>query len=341
MKRIVVLLLVFAAIVSFTACQTQALQENPETKTAQFGAKKDTSDQLYIAVMYHGNAEYFYDHKQGLIKAGEDYGVNVEYTGPPDNDINAYIEAFNQSIAKKPNGIMCIGIEELIPSIQKAIRAGIPVVTIEGDLPPDRIEESGRLAYVGTDNLAAGRVGGKYLAEAIGGKGKVAILSDTPAWSLKERVEGYKQAFEGYPEIELVDEIYDTDVDPIKAAEGAAAILQKYPDLAAFACVEAAGGSGAATAVKEAGLAGKVKIISMDRGKDVCKYIEDGVITASVAQQTALIEYYALGILYNINNSRNMEITTDDRAAGVKGVPANIDTGVVIVTKQNAKYFMR
>ena len=117
-------------------------------------------------------------------------------------------------------------------------------------------------------------------------------------------------------------------------------LLQKFPDLAGIACVEAAGGAGAATAVKEAGKVGEVKIISMDRGEDVLADIENGVITASVAQQTALMPYYAIQILMNINNS-NVAITTDNAAAGVSGVPASIDTGVIIINADNVEYIKR
>ena len=117
-------------------------------------------------------------------------------------------------------------------------------------------------------------------------------------------------------------------------------LLQKFPDLAGIACVEAAGGAGAATAVKEAGKVGEVKIISMDRGEDVLADIENGVITASVAQQTALMPYYAIQILMNINNS-NVAITTDNAAAGVSGVPASNDTGVIIINADNVEYIKR
>ena len=78
----------------------------------------------------------------------------------------------------------------------------------------------------------------------------------------------------------------------------------------------------------------------MDRGEDVLADIESGVITASVAQQTALMPYYAIQILMNINNS-NVAITSDNAAAGVSGVPASIDTGVIIIDANNAQYFKR
>jgi len=295
----------------------------------------DYSDQLYIEVSALGGLDYFYDHMLGCEMAGKELGVRTEYVGPPDYDMNAMIAAFEQAIAKKPNGIVVVGFEDtLVPIVNKAIEAGIPVVTVDADLPT-----SNRIAFVGTGNYTAGYTGGRYLADAIGGEGKVAIMIKPGQSNLEERRRGYEDALADFPGIEIV-QIADTQSDPIVAAQAAAALLQKFPDLRGIACVEAAGGSGAATAVKEAGRVGEVKIISMDRGEDVLADIEAGVITASVAQQTALMPYYAIQILMNVNNS-NVAITTDNAAAGVAGVPAVIDTGAIIINAENAKYFKR
>lgn len=92
--------------------------------------------------------------------------------------------------------------------------------------------------------------------------------------------------------------------------------------------------------MREAGLAGEVKIISMDRDEDVLTAIEEGVITASIAQQSALMSYLAINLLYNLNNS-NLEVTTDNAAAGVSGVPNSVDTGVLVIDSTNYQYYRR
>ncbi len=331
MKRLVVLVLALLIVFSAAACS-----QSPSTSGNNNAAAGDSKkDQLYIEVSALGNLDYFYDHKMGMKKVGEELGVTTEYVGPAEYDMNAMIAAFEQAIAKKPNGIVVVGFEaSLNPIVKKALDAGIPVVTVDADLP-----DSGRLAFVGTGNVNAGKMGGDKLAELIGQKGKVAIMTKPGQSNLEERVAGYQEALKKYPDIEIV-QIVDTQSDPVVAAQAAAALLQKYPDLAGIACVEAAGGSGAATAVKEAKLQGKVQIIAMDRGNDVVSAIEEGTISASVAQQTALMPYYATQILYNLANSK-VDITSDNKAADVLGIPTTVDTGVVIVDKDNAKYFMR
>ena len=144
--------------------------------------------------------------------------------------MNAMIAAFEQAIAKKPNGIVCVGFEDTLgPIIDKAIEAGIPVVTVDGDVP-----NSKRIAFVGTGNYNAGYQGGQYLADAIGGKGKVAIMTKPGQGNLEERINGYKAALANYPDVEIV-QIADTQSDSVVAAQAAATLLQKYPDLAGIA----------------------------------------------------------------------------------------------------------
>jgi ribose transport system substrate-binding protein len=318
-----------AALVALSACA-------PKAGPAQAAAPADsTSDQLYVEVSALGNLDYFYDHKMGMEMVGKELGVRTEYVGPAEYDMNAMVAAFEQAIAKKPAGIVVVGFEPSLNSIvDKAVDMGIPVVTVDADLPGSK-----RMAFVGTGNFNAGVVGGNKLADLIGKKGKVAIMLKPGQSNLEERVAGYKQALAQYKDIKIV-QLVDTQSDPVVAAQAAAALLQKYPDLAGIACVEAAGGSGAATAVREAGKAGKVNIIAMDRGAEVLSAIEEGVISASVAQQTALMPYYATAILYNYVNSK-VAITSDNKAAKVSGIPVVVDTGAIVVDKDNVKYFKR
>jgi ribose transport system substrate-binding protein len=302
---------------------------------AQAQTKASTSDQLYIEVSALGSLDYFYDHKMGLEAAGKAMGVKTEYVGPAEYDMSAMITAFEQAIARKPAGIIVVGFEPSLNAIvDKAVGAGIPVVTVDADLPGSK-----RIAFVGTGNFQAGYEGGKKLSELIGGKGNVALMTKPGQSNLEERIAGYKKAFADNSGIKLV-QIADTQSDPGVAAQAAASLLEKYPDLAGIGCVEAAGGSGAATAVNEAGKKGTVKIVSMDRGNEVLQAIKDGVISASVVQQTALMPFYALQILFNLKNNP-VPISNDNAAAHVTGVPAVVDTGVIIVDQNNYQFFVR
>lgn len=295
----------------------------------------DKSKQLYIEVSALGSLDYFQDHKLGMKLAGEALGVRTEYVGPADYDMAAMVTAFEQAIARKPDGIVVVGFEPSLGAIvDKAVAAGIPVVTVDADLPSSK-----RTAFVGTGNAQAGYVGGKKLASLIGNKGQVALMTKPGQSNLEERIAGYRKALAEHPEITVV-QVADTQSDPNVAAQAAASLLQKYPELAGIACVEAAGGSGAATAVREAKKAGKVKIVAMDRGNEVLELIKEGLISASVAQQTALMPLYATQVLFNLRNNP-APIASDNAKAGISGAPAVIDTGVIIVDQSNCQHFLR
>lgn len=303
---------------------------NPQANERQ-GKRPD----LYIEVSALGELPYFYDHKMGMKKAGELLGVRTEYVGPSSLDINAMVQALDLAIDRKPAGLVVVGFEEsLTPAVNKAVEAGIPVVTVDADLP-----RSKRVAFVGTGNFSAGQKGGEKLAELLGGKGKVGILTRTGQSNLNERVEGYKAALAKHPQIEII-EVANTDSRSDTAAQVAALWLQRRADLAGIACVEAAGGTGAATAVREAGREGAVKIVAMDRDNQVLNYIKEGVIDATVVQQTALMPMYAVMILYQLNHM-DVPISNDNAAAGVSCAPPVIDTGVIIVDKSNFEHFLR
>jgi ribose transport system substrate-binding protein len=290
--------------------------------------------ETYVEVLALINLPYFIDHRLGLEFAGKELGVNTKFVGPVDYDMTAMINTFEQVIAEKPAGILVVGFDPALkPSIDKAIDAGIPVVTLDAE-----VYGSKRYTFLGTGNYNAGVAGAQKLAEAIGGKGKVALITKVGQSNLEERIQGYKDEFaKDYPDIEMV-QIIDDQSDSAKAADGLKAVLQRFPDLAGVGCVEAAGGVGAATAVKELDMVGKVQIVSMDRDDGTLKFIEDGIIYASVAQKTALMSYLGTKLLYYYNHAP-VPVVPDNKAAGIIPLPESIDTGTIMITKDNASFF--
>lgn len=334
MKKLIIPLVVLAVVMIATSVAKRSKQQ--EMVGGAGGRPKAVSDELYVEVSALGNLDYFYDHKLGMKLAGEVFGVRTEYVGPAEYDITAMITAFEQTLAKKNlKGVVVVGFEPaLVPIINKAVDSSIGVVTVDADLP-----DSKRIAFVGTGNYQAGYEGGMKLASLVGYAGKVALMTKVGQSNLEERIRGYRAALGQHSAIEIVQTV-DTQSDAIVAAQVATAVLRKHPDLAGLGCVEAAGGVGAATAVREANLIGKVRIVAMDRGNDVLGLIKEGIISATVAQQTALMPFYAVQILRELSQ-HNIPITNDNSSAGVPGVPSYIDTGVVIVDESNYEYFIR
>lgn len=334
MKRKVLLTLMvvilFTIAIPLAACQTQTAPSESES-----GAQMaDHSEDEYIYVSSMGNLEFFNAHKYGWQWAGDKLGVKATYMGPAEYDMNAMVAAFDQAIAKKPKGITVFAVEPILePSIDKAVEAGIPVVTILGDLPNTK-----RLAFVGSYQYDLGYVGGQKLAESLGGEGKVAILSIPGVGMFDDRENGYRAAFNDYPGIEVV-QVGDTKADTVTSVNTAKDIMQRFPDLAAFAATDSTGGIGAATAVEELDRVGEVKIVSMDRNSDVLQKIREGVVTGTVAQNDAAMAYWALLTLYTYNYNQ-AQLTSDNAAAGVNPGPSQVYMAVNYIDESNLDYFL-
>ena len=223
--------------------------------------------------------------------------------------------------------------DALKPSIDKATEAGIPVVTILGDLP-----DSKRLAFVGSRQYDLGYTGGKAIAEALGGKGKVAILSIPGVGMFDDREQGFRAAFSEYPGIEVV-QVGDTKADTVTAVSVAKDIMQRQPDLAAFVGTDSTGGIGAGTAVKEAGKIGQVKVVAMDRNSDVLQMIKEGVLTGTVAQDDASMAFNCMVVLYNYVNNQ-APLTSDNAAAKAITGPTNVFMHVNYIDKSNLDYYL-
>lgn len=329
---LIVLLALLAIILS--ACTPQAAPtQAPAAQTEP--AQPAVTDEEYIYVSAMGNLEFFNAHKYGWKWGGEALGVKTSYVGPAEYDMNAMVAAFDQAIAKKPKGICTFAVEPILtPEINKATEAGIPVVTILGDLP-----DSKRIAYVGSYQRDLGFTGGKAIAEALGGKGKIAILSIPGVQMFDDREAGYREAFAIYPDIEVV-QVGDTKADTVTAISVAKDIMQRNPDIAAFVGTDSTAGIGAATAVEEAGKVGQVKVVAMDRNSDILQKIKDGTLTGTVAQDDAAMAFWCLQVLYNFNHNQ-APLTSDNKAAGITTGPTNVFMWVNYINKDNVDYFLK
>jgi ribose transport system substrate-binding protein len=326
--------LLLALVLVVAGCTAPVVQPAADAGAAA-PAQADHSNDEYIYVSSMGNLEFFNAHKYGWEWAGDQLGVNATYVGPAEYDMNAMSAAFDQAIARQPKGIAVFGVEPVLqPQIDKAVEAGIPVVTILGDVPGSK-----RLAFVGSSQYELGFTGGQKLADALGGEGQVAILSIPGVAMFDDREQGYRAAFNDYPGIEVV-QVGDTKADSVTALSAAKDILQRFPDLDAFAATDSTGGMAAATAVEEAGRAGEVKVVSMDRNSDVLQKIQEGIVTGTVAQNDAAMAFWALQYLVN-HNYNQAALTSDNAAAAALAAPSSVIMAANYVDASNLEYYLQ
>ena len=298
---------------------------------------KDESEQKlkFVGIYPMASYDYFTDHKRGFVIAAEELGVTATYMGPADNDLQAMEECFQKAIADKVDGIILFGADDsLAYLIDQAAMAGVPTVTVDGD-----VKDSKRIAFVGTNNIQAGVIGGELIAKLLDYKGQVAVLTEPNVDLHADRTSGYTSVIDKYPGMQIVA-IGDTKATPDDAHDAAVELIKDNPGLDAIVCTDYFGGIGASVAVEEQGKVGEIKIISMDRNKYVLDKIKEGVISATLVQQTALMPYYAMKILYDYV-TKPIEIVANNENSSVTGVPAYIDTGVIIADKDNYYEFYR
>jgi ribose transport system substrate-binding protein len=286
------------AILYFNRAKPAAPENIPGPNASGKGTQSGDEEYVLVAVSV-GNA-YWIDARDGFNDAAKELGVRGVFTGPQGSDVKQQVDLIETAITRGVKGLIVVPAEPeaVIPSINRAVAAGIPVVTQDTDSP-----NSQRYTFIGTGNFEAGKLGGELLAKQIGGKGEVAFLTIPGQWNLEERRRGYEAALAKHPDIKVVA-IGNDQSEEGQAASQAKSILQAHPNLAGFGCVDAAGGAGAAVAVRDAGQKGKIKIIAMDRNEGTLDFIEQGFIQASLAQRSYTMAYLGLQMLFHLNHGQ-------------------------------------
>jgi len=168
----------------------------------------------------------------------------------------------------------------IVPSVEAANQAGIPVVTV------DRASEGGEIAaHIASDNVQGGRTAGEFLFEEIGGQGNVAQLEGIAGTSAaQERGQGFQEALDEATGVELVA-TQTANFDRDEGFTVAQNIFQANPDLAGLFAQNDEMALGAVEAAREAGTLEDLVIVGFDAIDDALTAIQDGDMEATIAQQ--------------------------------------------------------
>ncbi|QTL97638.1 substrate-binding domain-containing protein [Iocasia frigidifontis] len=247
--------------------------------------------------------------RAGAEKAIEEFAdqgikIDLKWDAPPTAEITAHMKKIEANISARPDGMAIAVLDPATNTqvINDAVNAGLNVVTFDTDAP-----DSLRACYIGHDkNFEDGYVLGEFLAKKINYKGEVAILSGTlSAPNHVGRVNGFKAAIEQYPYIKIVTERPDND-SLQKAMELTENIIQAFPNIDGFFGCNATNPIGAARAVENAGLVGKVHIVGMDDLDETIQYVQKGVIDAVKIQRQWEIGYWTVKYLVAMNQNHTI-----------------------------------
>jgi ribose transport system substrate-binding protein len=142
------------------------------------------------------------------------------------------------------------------------------------------------VSQIASDNEKGGETAAETLTKLIGGKGKVMVVNVKPGISTTDaRGKGFETGAKAAG-LDYIGQQYDND-DPAKAASIVNATLAKNPDLKGIFAANLFSAEGAATALKQAGKLGKVKIVGFDAGPKQVADLKSGLVQALIAQRPA------------------------------------------------------
>ncbi|HKT45898.1 MAG TPA: substrate-binding domain-containing protein [Candidatus Acidoferrales bacterium] len=291
-------------------------------------------NEQYIFIATNINLPYWHQAQFGFQDAAKTLGVKGELDGPATYDPNAELAAFRQAVDQHPAGI-CLSAsrpELFQDEIDKAILAGIPVICVDSDVP-----NSKRVLYVGTDNQRAGHESLKRMAAILSGKGNLVVISIPGQLNADNRLAGVNEALKAYPGLKIV-KVLDDKGDPRNAYDSISGLVEKKEKIDGILCLEASGGSGAAGALHRFSMEGKLPIVAFDDDPETLDWIDRGAITATIAQKPYVMAYYGLKLLDDLHHNAVHQYK-DWRTAVAAPMPTFVDTGTVVVDKNNIKLY--
>jgi ribose transport system substrate-binding protein len=227
--------LVVAAAVALASAACGGKEPEPAPAGSAPAASAAPAKKYRFAVMPKSlNLPVFFYAKTGAERAAKELGnVEVIWRAPDDADPLKQKEILESFITQGVDGIAisCTSADLLNEPINRAMDAGIPVVTWDSDAP-----RSKRIAFWGVDDFSSGKIMGEEAAKLTGGKGTVALITSLGAENLARRLDGVKESLKKHPDLKVV-ETYDIKEDATRSAEVIATAMRRYPDLSVWISV--------------------------------------------------------------------------------------------------------
>lgn len=293
-------------------------------------------NEKYFLISDNIQIPYWQTAGAGFTQAAAQLKVWSKFSGPDTYDPKAQQQAFEQAVQQKATGILVSVADPgvLKDDIDRAVAAGIPVITVDSDAPTSK-----RLFFIGTDNYQAGLIGGRRLAKELNGKGKVAVFTIPETSNMKERLRGYRDALEASPQVKIT-RIIDIKGDPRVAFDSATQILgDRKEKTDAFVCLEALSGKEVASVLSNDGVKDRV-VMAMDTDPDTLDWIRKGVIAATISQKPFTMTYVGLKMLDDLYHHKLKTLDANFAKDSFSPIPAFVDTGSSLVDKSDVDEFV-
>jgi ribose transport system substrate-binding protein len=276
---------------------------------------------LRIAVVPKSvSSDFWLTVQAGADQAGKELGAQILWKGTPtETDIPEQVDILNDFTTQKVDAIVFAASDSkaLVPPVERANNAGIPVIAIDSGIDPDITR-----SFIATDNVAGARKAADALCKLIGDQGTVGLVTFVPGAATSiMREDGFKKEIaEKHPKVRVLPTRYSqSEIDT--ARRETLDMLTGNPGLKGIFGANEPSAMGCVAALESRGLQGKIKLVGFDAADAEIDALKRGTIQALVVQNPFRMGYEGVKAA----------------VAAVKGEPIDkrIDTGVEVVTMEN------
>ena len=316
MKKGLILILSGVLSIAFLSCQR-----------GSSGGDQPGGPPRIAFVMKTANNPFFIEMQKGAEEAAKKLGVNlIVQAAEREVDVEKQMQIVENLIQTKV-AALCVtpsGSREIVPAIDKANRAGIPVLIVDTRVDAKALSESqGKIAtFIGSDNYEGGKLAGEFIAKRLGGRGKVAVLEGIPGHETGDsRLRGFREAIKATPGIEIVAS-QTANWERDQGFNVFQNILQSHPEVqAVFACSDLMA-LGAVEAVATAKKTGQIIVVGFDASDEAREAVRRGTMDATVAQSPSAMGALAVENAYRLIKGEQIK---DEMVVPIK-----------LITKENA-----
>ncbi|MDX2248492.1 MAG: substrate-binding domain-containing protein [Bacteroidia bacterium] len=286
------------------------------------GESTSGNKKLRIAVIPKGTTHIFWKSVHaGAKKAEHDLGVEINWQGPlKESDRQIQIQIVQNFISQNMDAIVLAPLDSrsLVPVVKSAGKRNLPVIIFDSDLDSDDYK-----SFVATDNYKGGQLCAELLAQKMNNKGKAILMRYVEgSASTTHREQGFLDRIaEVAPDIELISTNQYAGVTLERGLQVAQNLLNRFPEVQGIYCPNETSVQSMLRALQTAGKAGEVVLIGFDANETLIQGIKDGELHGIALQDPFMMGY--------------LGVETAVKAARGEPIEKRIDTGVVIVTKDN------
>ena len=246
-----------------------------------------------IIVVSHGQASdpFWSVVKNGVERAAKDTGAKVSYRAPETFDMVAMSQLIDAAVNQEPDGLVVSipDADALGPSIEKAVAAGIPVISMNSGSNVSK--GLGALLHVGQEEFDAGLAAGEMM-KSMGNKKAICVNHEVGNVALDDRCAGFAKGFGGDVTV------LPTTNDPAEIEAKVKAALESDEDIDTVMALGASlAGEPAVAAVKAVGRGGDVAVGSFDLSASFLESVQSGEAAFAIDQQQYLQGYLPVAFL--------------------------------------------